>query len=75
MTVALSFDDGVSGTVDLSTWIGGRGGVFAPLHDPAYFASVTLDEDAGTIVWPNGVDLDPRMLYDAVRGSTQRLSA
>jgi hypothetical protein len=63
--VALAFTDGASGTVDLRSWIGGRGGVFAPLQDPAFFAQVLVDAEAGTIVWPNGVDLDPDMLYEA----------
>jgi len=34
-------------------------GVFAALQDPGAFARVTVDSEAGTIVWPNGADLDP----------------
>jgi hypothetical protein len=67
--LALDFMDGSTGSVDLRSWIGGRGGVFAPLQDQAYFARVTVDRDAGTIVWPNGADLDPDMLYEAAHGS------
>lgn len=36
-------------------------GVFGPLSDPAFFASVTVEH--GTLVWPNGVDLDPVVLH------------
>jgi hypothetical protein len=61
----LTFADQSVGTVDLLPWIGGRGGVFAPLQAPEYFAKVTLDAAGGTVVWPNGVDLDPQMLYAA----------
>lgn len=66
--VHLTFSDGSQGTVDLTGWIGGRGGLFAALQDPAFFAQVSVDHEAGTIVWPNGVDLDPDMLFLAARG-------
>ena len=74
MHVALEFTDGSVGSVDLSTWIGGRTGVFAPLQDAAFFAHVSVDLEAGTIVWPNGVDLDPDMLYEAAQGAAVRRS-
>jgi hypothetical protein len=38
-------------------------GVFAPLADPQYFAKVRLDEELGTIVWPNGADIAPDTLH------------
>lgn len=63
--VALTFTDGSVGVADVGPWIAGRGGVFAPLQDPAYFRRVHVDADAGTLVWPNGADLDPDMLYEA----------
>jgi hypothetical protein len=65
--LALEFTDGSHGTVDLAPWISGRGGVFVPLQSPAFFAQVGVDSEAGTVVWPNGVDLDPDMLYEAAR--------
>jgi hypothetical protein len=34
-----------------------------------FYAQVAVDADAGTIFWPNGVDLDPDMLYDAAHGA------
>jgi Protein of unknown function (DUF2442) len=57
----LLFDDGTAGDVDFASmeWKG----VFEPLRDPRYFATVKVDPDAATIVWPNGVDLAPEMLY------------
>ncbi len=42
------------------------GGIFAPLSDPAYFGSVELDEELGTIVWPNGADMAPETLHRLV---------
>ena len=73
--IALEFADGTAGSVDPRAWIAGRGGVFAPLQDPAFFARVTVDIEAGTVVWPNGVDLDPDMLYEAARPNAARVSA
>ncbi len=67
--VRLAFTDGSEGTLDLSPWIQGRTGVFAALHEPGFFAQVAVDQDAGTIVWPNGADLDPDVLYDATHGT------
>jgi hypothetical protein len=57
----LMFDDGAAGEVQF----GGEdwGGVFDPLRDPEYFAQVTLDEEMGTIVWPNGADVAPETLH------------
>jgi hypothetical protein len=65
--VNLSFSDGTEGTVDLAPWIEGRTGVFAALQDASFFARVSVDREAGTIVWPNGADLDPDVLYDAAQ--------
>lgn len=61
----LTFDEGTVGEVDFS----GREwrGVLEPLSDPAYFARVRVDAEAGTIAWPNGVDLGPEPLYEEAR--------
>lgn len=67
--VELTFTDGARGVVDLAARLAGRSGVFEPLRDPAYFARVHVDEDAGTIAWPNGVDLDPDVLYEAIHSA------
>jgi hypothetical protein len=40
-----------------------RGSLIAPLDDPDYFAQVRVDPEAGTIVWPNGLDLAPEVLH------------
>ncbi len=39
--LSLDFTVGWIGSVDLTAWIGGRGGVFAPLQDHAFFARVS----------------------------------
>jgi hypothetical protein len=66
--VQLRFADGTGGSVDLSHWIRDSKGVFAALRDPSVFESVTVDPEAGTIVWPNGADLDPDVLYELAHG-------
>ena len=68
--VELSFTDGSRGNVDLGQWIRGSRGVFAALQDPAFFAQVSVDQDAGTVVWPNGADLDPDVLYEAAHAAS-----
>ena len=42
-------------------------GVLAPLNDPAYFSQVTVDAEAGTLVWPNDMDLAPEPLYEQAK--------
>ncbi len=56
------FADGTTADVDLRYLLDYEG-VFEPLRDPAYFASLKADTDAGTIVWPNGADIAPETLY------------
>jgi len=65
--LGLRFEDGVSGEVDLSSRLRFEG-VFAPLKDLSEFAKVEVNPELGTIVWPNGADLDPDVLYSAVTG-------
>jgi Protein of unknown function (DUF2442) len=63
----LTFEDGTEGDLDLSGW--DWSGVFEPLEDLSYFRRVTLDQELGTIVWPNGADIAPETLHTwVVRG-------
>ena len=66
--IELTFSDGVRGVVDLANRIVGRGGVFAPLENPEFFRHVAVDNELGTIVWPNGADFCPELLYDWATG-------
>ena len=65
----LSFVDGTEADLDLEDRVLGRGGVFAPLADVAYFGRVSVDPEARTLVWPNGLDLDPDVLYAEATGT------
>ena len=61
----LTFEDGTVGEVDFAEreWRG----VLEPLRDAAYFARVRIDGEAGTIAWPDGIDLAPEPLYEEAR--------
>jgi hypothetical protein len=72
--VRLRFEDGVVGVIDLAKHVSFRG-VFEPLRDPVYFRLVRVDAELGTIVWPNGADLDADVLYASVSGEPVRLQS
>lgn len=65
----LYFEDGINGVVDVATLVKFQG-VFAPLEDSAYFQLVHVNPELGTVVWPNGADLDPDVLYALVSGDS-----
>jgi len=67
-TLRLRFENGAEGQLDVRQFVEFRG-VFEPLADPACFAGVRVNPDLGTIAWPNGADIDPVVLYQAVCGS------
>ncbi len=57
----LVFTDGLIREVDLSDDLWGQ--MAEPLQDPDYFRRVSVDPELGTVVWPNGYDLDPDVLH------------
>ncbi len=61
-TMRLLFSDGVVRDI---LYRPGRasGSLLRPLDDPSYFALVRVDPEAGTVVWPNGLDLAPEVLH------------
>lgn len=59
--LCLGFSDGTTRDVDLERELWGP--VFEPLRDPEVFRQVTVDHELGTIVWPNGADMDPDVLH------------
>jgi hypothetical protein len=69
----LTFADGTVGDVDFTgcQWRG----VFEPLRDPAYFARVAVDPEAGTITWPDGIDMAPEPLYAEARRNLSHASS
>lgn len=61
--LALGFDTGEVREVDIANLVEPFG-VFERIHDPAFFRLVRLNPELGTIVWPNGADLCPDVLYE-----------
>lgn len=61
-TVRLGFTDGTEKELDLEPYL--HGPVFEPIRqNPALFRRVEVDPRMGTIVWENGADIDPDVLY------------
>jgi hypothetical protein len=60
--LVLTFEGGERREVDMQELVSFEG-VFAPLQDLAYFRQVRVNPDLGTIVWPNGADVCPDVLY------------
>ena len=64
----VTFVDGTAGEVHMKSFLYDSrldGTIFEPLRDPAMFtlAQVVL----GAVQWPNGADLAPDAMYDAIR--------
>ncbi len=55
------FDDGTEKNIDISKWF--KGPVFEPLRNKRNFKKFFIE--AGTLAWPNGVDIAPEALYSA----------
>ena len=65
--IQIVFDDGTKGDIDLRSHIS-FSGIFQALDDDDEFRKVRVNNDTGTIAWPNGADLDPVVLYAAATG-------
>jgi len=61
----MTFNDGCKGTVAISPeWLTG---VFSELKNPQIFNNVSVQY--GAITWANGLDLDPKTIYDSIKNS------
>lgn len=64
----VTFVDGTIGEVDMRAFMGNPkvdGTVFEALRSPAVFAQAAVV--LGAVQWPNGADLAPDAMYDAIR--------
>ena len=64
----VTFVDGTAGEVDMSAFLDSPkidGTVFESLRDPSVFARAEIV--LGAVQWPNGTDLAPDAMYDAIR--------
>jgi hypothetical protein len=63
--VSVTFENGKTGIIDFSPYVN-SGGVFKMLVNKDYFKTFYINEDLGTICWPNGADVAPESLYQLV---------
>ena len=66
--LAVTFVDGTAGEVHLRDFLEGPsvgGTVFEALRDPEVLAQARVE--LGAVTWPNGADLAPDAMYDAIR--------
>ncbi len=61
LRLKLRFNNGERRVVDLVDSL--HGPVFEPLREQSRFAAVYVNEETGTIEWPNGADFAPEYLY------------
>lgn len=64
----VAFVDGTEGEVDLTRFLADpkvEGTVFEALREADFFTRV--DVRMGAVQWPNGADLAPDAMYDAIR--------
>ena len=59
----VTFADGARKRINVESVLYGE--VFEPLRDPSLFCQVAVDQELGTVVWPNGADLSPEFLRSA----------
>jgi hypothetical protein len=62
------FTDGTVGEVHMQALLRApttAGTVFEPLRDPGFLAQAAVV--SGAVQWPNGADLAPHAMYDAIR--------
>ena len=59
-TLRVTFTDGLVRELDFA---GRLPGALASIDSDVVFAQAAVDSLAGTVSWPNGIDLDPDVLY------------
>ncbi len=64
----LTFENGFHGVVEVDRVVKNYTGVVAPLLQDEYFRQVKVNTELGTVVWPNGADLCPDVLYSQATG-------
>ena len=68
--IHVRFRDGLTGYVDMGPFLERPdviGSPFEPLRQEAFFLQMAVRD--GLVQWPNGADLSPDSMYDAIRES------
>jgi len=58
----IEFTDGALKDVNLQGELYGE--IFEPLRGLRFFEQVKINEETGTVEWPNGADFAPEFLYE-----------
>lgn len=61
-TLRITFDDGIVREINFKPVLAGP--VYGALQDEELFKQVSIDAEVHTLVWPNGVDVDPETLHE-----------
>ena|ERR1700722_8415985 len=61
-TLEIVFDDNKSKTINFFPVLHGE--MYGPLRNADFFHKVSLDKEVHTLIWPNGADFDPVILYN-----------
>lgn len=64
-TIHIRFADGAEGDIDLSEELFGP--IFEPLKDIEVFKQFSVHPELRTLTWPNGADLAPEFLREAIK--------
>jgi hypothetical protein len=63
--LAVTFMDGTNGIADFSAMLTAKEcGIFEALKDQVCFGQARFE--LGVVTWPNGADMDPAWMYEAV---------
>ncbi len=65
----LTFTNNTTKVVDLEKHL--DAGIFLILKDMDYFKKVYINNESGTIEWPNGADICPDVLYSIGKNMTK----
>ena len=65
-TLTIEFNDGLLQTINFQPVLVGE--IFGPLRELSVFNAVKIDPEVQTLVWPNGADICPDVLYSAATG-------
>jgi hypothetical protein len=57
------FEDNKQGIVDFSIYLN-KGGVFEKFKDIDFFKNFSVNNELGTIVWNNEIDIAPETIYE-----------
>ena len=60
-TLEIIFEDNKSKAINFLPDLNGE--MYGPLQNPDLFNRVKIDDEVKTILWPNGADFDPALLY------------